>query len=89
VQYGIVRIDLAAVDPATAAAIRRAAAPLGRILIEAGLLCDVHRVSFVRITPGPHLDGILAMPGPLSGRVAEILVGGQPAIELLEVVVPV
>lgn len=89
VQYGIVRIDLAAVDPATAAAIRRAAAPLGRILIEAGLLCDVHRVSFVRITPGPHLGGILAMPGPLSGRVAEILVGGQPAIELLEVVVPV
>ena len=89
VQYGIVRIDLAKVDPATAAAIRRAAAPLGRILIEAGLLCDVHRVSFVRIEPGPHLDGILAMPGPLSGRVAEILVGGQPAIELLEVVVPV
>jgi len=89
VQYGIVRIDLAAVDPATAAAIRRAAAPLGRILIEAGLLCDVHRVSFVRITPGPHLGGILAMPGPFSGRVAEILVGGQPAIELLEVVVPV
>jgi hypothetical protein len=29
------------------------------------------------------------MPGPLSGRVAEILVGGQSAIELLEVVVPV
>jgi chorismate-pyruvate lyase len=89
VQYGIVRIDLTAVDAATAAAIRRAAAPLGRILIEAGLLCNVHRVSFVRIEPGPHLVGILAKAGPLSGRVAEILVGGQPAIELLEVVVPV
>jgi chorismate-pyruvate lyase len=89
VQYGIVRIDLAAVDAATAAAIRSAAAPLGRILIEAGLLCDVHRVSLLRIEPGPHLGRIVAMPGPLSGRVAEILVGGQPAIELLEVLVPV
>jgi chorismate-pyruvate lyase len=88
VQYGIVRIDLAAVDPATAAAIRRAAAPLGRILIEAGLLCDVQRVSCLRIEPGPHLGGIVGERGPLSGRVAEILVGGQPAIELLEVVVP-
>jgi chorismate-pyruvate lyase len=88
VQYGIVRIDLAAVDPATAAAIRRATAPLGRILIEAGLLCDVQRVSCLRIEPGPHLGGIVGERGPLSGRVAEILVGGQPAIELLEVVVP-
>jgi chorismate-pyruvate lyase len=88
VQYGIVRIDLAAVDSATAAAIRRAAVPLGRILIEAGLLCDVHRVSLVRIEPGPHLRGLIDAAGLLSGRVAEILVGGQPAIELLEVVVP-
>ena len=88
VQYGIVRIDLAAVDAATAAAIRRAAVPLGRILIEAGLLCDVHRVSLVQIEPGPHLRGVIAAVGPLSGRVAEILVGGQPAIELLVVVVP-
>jgi chorismate-pyruvate lyase len=88
VQYGIVRIDLAAVDAATAAAIRRAAEPLGRILINAGLLCDVQRVSLLRIEPGPHLGGIIAERKPLSGRVAEILVGGQPAIELLEVVVP-
>lgn len=88
VQYGIVRIDLAVVDDAIAVAIRRAAEPLGRILIEAGLLCDVQRVSLLRIDPGPHLGGIIAAVGPLSGRVAEILVGGQPAIELLEVVVP-
>jgi hypothetical protein len=88
VQYGIVRIDLAAVDPPTAAAIRRGAVPLGRILIEAGLLCDVTRVSLVRIEPGSHLREVVQVAASLSGRVAEILVGGQPAIELLEVVVP-
>lgn len=88
VQYGIVRIDLAAVDPVTAAAIRRGAAPLGRILIDAGLLCDVTRVSLVRIDPGDHLREVVPVAGSLSGRVAEILVGGQPAIELLEIVLP-
>ena len=88
VQYGIVRIDLTAVDPLTAAAIRRGAAPLGRILVEAGLLCDVTRVSLVRIEPGSHLREVVAARGTLSGRVAEILVAGQPAIELLEVVLP-
>lgn len=89
VQYGIVRIDLTVVDAATAAAIRRAAAPLGRILISAGLLCDVQRVSLLRIEPGAHLRGIVGTTKPLSGRVAEIRVAGQPAIELLEIVVPV
>ena len=34
VQYGIVRLDLSAVDAATAAAIRAAEVPLGRLLIE-------------------------------------------------------
>jgi hypothetical protein len=31
---------------------------------------------------------VVQVAASLSGRVAEILVGGQPAIELLEVVVP-
>jgi len=87
VQHGIVRLDLAAVDAETAARIRRGAQPLGRILIEAGLLCEVHDVRLLRIVPGPHLAGLL---GPdvaeTFGRVAEIVVGGRPAIELLEIV---
>ena len=88
VQYGIVRIDLAAILPDVAAAIRRADAPLGRILVDAGLLCDVQHVQLLTIEPGPHLRGLLSVAEPLSGRVAEILVDGRPAIELLEVVVP-
>ncbi|MFM9059295.1 MAG: hypothetical protein ACKOSQ_09255, partial [Planctomycetaceae bacterium] len=41
VQHGIVHIDLAAVGAATAARIRAHEAPLGRILVEAGALCEV------------------------------------------------
>jgi len=88
VQYGIVRIELESVDPAVRAAIRRGDEPLGRILVNAGLLCDVQHVQLVRIEPGPHVRRLIQSSEPLSGRVAEILVGGRPAIELLEVVVP-
>lgn len=89
VQHGIVRIDLSAVDPAAAAAIRSRSAPLGRILLAAGQLCDVHDVRLMRIEPGPDLVGLLGGgPGPAYGRVARIDVAGRPAIELLEVVAP-
>jgi chorismate-pyruvate lyase len=87
VQYGIVRIDLDAVDAPTAARIRRGVEPLGRILIEAGLLCEVHDVRLLRIVPGPHLARRLGTDGGETfGRVAEIVVAGRPAIELLEIV---
>jgi chorismate-pyruvate lyase len=89
VQYGIVRIDLDAVDASTAARIRRGEEPLGRILIEAGLLCEVHDVRLLRIVPGPHLARLIGTEGGETfGRVAEIVVAGRPAIELLEIVAP-
>lgn len=88
VQYGIVRIDLAALDRPTAAAIRGREAPLGRILIAAGVLCEVQRVTLLRIEAGPHLRRLVGDVDHLHGRVAEIAVDGKPAIELLEIVVP-
>jgi hypothetical protein len=95
VQYGIVRINLAHVDRATAAAIRAGRIPLGRVLINAGLLREVHDVSLLEVRPGPRLAslfGRLPVPGVSSaltyGRVAEISLGGHPAVELLEVIVP-
>lgn len=94
VQYGIVRIDLTSVDAATARAILEERRPLGRILIEAGVLRDVRDVGLLEVTPGPHLAELLwpgaAAPGGirLHGRVAAIRLNGEPAVELLEIVVP-
>lgn len=95
VQYGIVRIDLSRVDAATAAAVRGARLPLGRVLIDAGLLREVHAVALVEVTPGPRLAALLApesavpaAPAITYGRVAEISLGGHPAVELLEILPP-
>ncbi|MFM8893123.1 MAG: hypothetical protein ACKOTB_16170 [Planctomycetia bacterium] len=98
VQQGIVRIDLDQVAPATAADIRAAKRPLGRILIEAGMLRDVHDVRLVEIVPGPHLAAVFGLepeqnavgkpPQALFGRVANIELDGRPAVELLEIVAP-
>lgn len=90
VQHGIVRIDLDAVPPPTAAAIRARRTPLGRILIDAGLLCDVQHVRLLEMATGPHLAGLFgcAAGARVYGRVAEIRVAGVAAVELLEIVAP-
>ena len=94
IQYGIVRIELTSLDAATVRAIRDAQRPLGRILIEAGVLRDVRDVALLEVVPGPWLaevlrpaEGIVGGP-PLYGRVADIQLNGRPAVELLEIVVP-
>lgn len=90
VQYGIVRIDLSVIDAATAAAIRAAEVPLGRLLIEAGLLREVHDVSLLEVVPGTGLRRLFGGDGATRtfGRVAEISLSGRPAIELLEIAAP-
>ena len=89
VQYGIVRLDLAVVDADTAAAVRGAKVPIGRVLIDAGMLRDVHDVGLVEVVPGAGLAGLLGMDDRRRctyGRVAEISLAGRPALELLEIV---
>jgi hypothetical protein len=90
VLYGVVRIDLGAVDEATATAIRAAEVPLGRLLIEAGLLRDVHHVSLLQVAPGDQLTRLFGRStgAETFGRVAEISLAGRPAVELLEVAAP-
>jgi chorismate-pyruvate lyase len=90
VQHGIVRLDLAAMPPQAAAAIRLGRTPLGRILVDTGLLCDVQHVRLLEVRTGPHLARLFGVPGEAVtyGRVAEIRVAGAPAVELLEIVAP-
>lgn len=90
VQHGIVRIDLGRLPPDVAAAIRDESAPLGRILLDAGLLCDVHDVQLLSIVTGPWLAKLFDAPSGAEtfGRVARIGLAGQPVIELLEIIAP-
>lgn len=81
VQYGIVRVDLRAVGTDVCERILAGSAPLGRVLIEAGTLRDVHDVALVRIAAGRELARRIGIePGrTLFGRVATIsLAAGSP-----------
>ena len=63
--------------------------PIGRVLIDAGMLRDVHDVGLVEVVPGAGLAGLLEMDDRRRctyGRVAEISLAGRPALELLEIV---
>jgi hypothetical protein len=90
VQFGIVRIDLTRLPEATATAIRSETAPLGRILLAAGLHCDVHDVHLLRIDAGPEFPAMVAAAAEAHafGRVASIGLDGVTIIELLEIVAP-
>ena len=93
VQHGIVTVDLSALDPASAATIRAAHSPLGRVLLGSSLLCRVQNVRLLEGRPGPHLCGLFASGGApldarLYGRVAEIVLQGRTAVDLLEIAGP-
>ena len=89
VQYGIMRVNFQYLDAATRAEIESEATPLGRILISRDILRSVQLFSLWRIVPGPRLREVLKLSGdaPLYGRTALIYTNGDPAIELLEIVV--
>lgn len=81
VQYGIVRVDLGAVLPDVRQRILAGSTPLGRVLIEAGTLRDVHDVELVRISAGQELARRIGIElgRTLFGRVATIsLATGSP-----------
>lgn len=91
VQYGIMRLDFAAVSPQVRSEIESQKTPLGRILIQHTLLTKVHLRKVWQVTPSDGLRKHLGMqPDQITfGRTAVIHLGGEPAIELLEIVAPV
>jgi chorismate-pyruvate lyase len=90
VLYGIVRINFAFVSPEVEAEIRSETTPLGRVLIEHNVLRRVRLEGLWRVEPGAELVQAfrLAEPHTTFGRTALIECNGEPAIELLEIVVP-
>lgn len=87
VQFGIVRLDLDALEPDSRKEVLSESTPLGRVLIEHGLLMTVRLTTLWRIEPGPDLCRAMEMerPATLFGRTAMIDVGNEPVIELLEI----
>jgi hypothetical protein len=90
VQIGIVRIDISCLPASTADAIRSESAPLGRILLAAGLHCNVHDVQLLQVDSGPDFAEVVGETSALTtfGRVASIGLDGHAIIDLLEIVAP-
>lgn len=89
VQFGIVRLDFDAVSPAVRDEIKSEQTPLGRVLINHNVLREVELKQIYRITCGPELAKHFDLPegSEVFGRTALIYCDGEPAVELLEIVV--
>ncbi|MBI3839116.1 MAG: hypothetical protein HY288_14445 [Planctomycetia bacterium] len=91
VQFGIMRLDFSVVSPEVRREVESQSSPLGRILIQHNVLRTVQLTKLWRVTPGDDLRPLLNLPpGQIThGRTAVIHFGGEPAVELLEIVTPV
>ena len=89
VQFGIVRLHMHYLDPAVRHEIEAQGTPLGRVLIEHNVMREVELVGAWRVVPGPDLVQLLRLAEPTAvyGRTAIIHCNGEPAVELLEIVV--
>ena len=90
VQYGIVRLNVAALAEEVWQRIESQGTPLGRVLIEHNVLREVQLCELWEITAGKSLATLLEIPEGqiVYGRTALIYCDGEPAIELLEIVTP-
>jgi chorismate-pyruvate lyase len=90
VQYGIVELDRAKLSDEVRQRIESRETPLGRVLIEHDVLRQVELVALWKITASAYLAEALEVAAPtiVYGRSAVIHVSNEPAIRLLEIVVP-
>jgi len=90
VQFGLVRIHLQFCSEPVRREILAKKTPLGRILMNHDVLRRIEPTAFLRIAPGPEMVRWFNLQAaePTYGRLAIIHCNDQPAIELLEIVVP-
>lgn len=90
VQFGIMQVDFAFLDPSVRDEIRSETTPLGRILIRNDVLRRVRLSALWSVVPGDDLRNCFASDdgAVLYGRTAQIECNGKPAIRLLEIVAP-
>jgi hypothetical protein len=95
VQFGIVRLNLDYLEPEVRELVLAEGTPLGRVLIDHGVLMQVRLIALWRIEPGLDLrrgleigDGERGDGRVVYGRTAMIDFENAPAIELLEISAP-
>lgn len=90
VQFGIVRFNFDYVTAEVAQAILSEKIPLGRILIEHNVLRHIDLGALLKIHPGPELCELFGCSptDETYGRLATIFCNHRPAVDLLEVSVP-
>lgn len=90
VQFGIVRFDFQYVTDVVREEILAGEIPLGRVLINHNVLRHIDLGAVLRITPGPELARHFRREtgGITYGRLATIFCNQQPAVDLLEISVP-
>lgn len=90
VQFGLVRLNLDYLDPEVRREIESQQIPLGRVLIDHGVMRVVKLLSLWKIEPGSELREHFGLEYQETcyGRTALIYCNGVPAVELLEIVTP-
>lgn len=88
VQFGIMRVNVAYLGDEVRREIESEQVPLGRVLISHNVLREVELKTLWQIKPGEELRSLLSLQPDQTvyGRTALIHVGGEPAVELLEIV---
>lgn len=89
VEWGIARLDLRYLAEPVKAEILAKELPLGAVLIKHNVLRRVKPRWFIKFPEGGptlNLFGKLPHPGPVYGRLGTIYCDGEPAIEVLEIV---
>ncbi len=91
VQFGLVRIDLGVVAPAVRNAILEGRTPLGRVLIQHGVLRDIRSAGFLRVRLTKAMADWFGVDAGAEtyGRLGVIYTDGRPAVEVLEILAPV
>ena len=91
VMVGVMRLWLDHTSEAVRRDVTEARTPLGRILIEHGVLRRVEALAYLKVSLGGVFGELFNSPGTADftyGRIAVIFVDEEPAIELLEIVSP-
>lgn len=91
VQFGIVLIDLSLLSPVVRDTIVEGKTPLGRVLIEHGVLRHIQPAGYLKVEPDADLCRWFGLAEPVTtyGRLGVIFTDGRPAIEVMEILAPV